>query len=165
MKGKVVLVGLLSLCGLGPVAQAPASAAVAGPAAKAVVSMPSSWLEREVRHELVMLPYYSVFDHLDAERVARRIEGVERVVNKIHVLPVSPFDDQIRIAAYRAIYGTPALNLYAHQAIPPIHIIVENGRITLEGVVANENDRNLAYMKALEVPGAFSVTNHLMVEN
>ena len=181
MKGKVVLFGLLYLLGLGLVAQVPASAA------KAVVSMPSSWLERELRHELVMLPYYSVFDHLafqiqggtvilsgevtrptlkdDAERVVRRIEGVERVVNKIHVLPVSPFDDQIRIAAYRAIYGTPALNRFGHQAIPPIHIIVENGRVTLEGIAANENDRNLAYMKALEVPGAFSVTNHLMVEN
>ena len=101
----------------------------------------------------------------DAERVIKRIEGVEQVVNKIHVLPVSPFDDQIRVAAFRAIYGTPELNRYAHQAVPPIHIIVENGRITLEGVVANESDRNLAYMKALEVPGAFSVTNHLMVEN
>jgi len=81
------------------------------------------------------------------------------------VLPVSPFDDQIRTAAYRAIYGTLALNRYGHQAIPPIHIIVENGRITLEGVVANESDRNLAYMKALEVPSAFSVTNHLTIEN
>ena len=85
--------------------------------------------------------------------------------NKIHVLPVSPFDDQIRVAAFRAIYGTPELNRYAHQAVPPIHIIVENGRITLEGVVANESDRNLAYMKALEVPGAFSVTNHLAIED
>ena len=187
MKGKVVLFGLLGLCGLGLVAQAPASAAVAGPAAKAVVVMPGSWLEREVRHELVMLPYYSVFDHLgfqihgstvilsgevtrptlkdSAERVVRRIEGVERVVNNIHVLPVSPFDDQIRMAAFRVIYGTPAVNQYGHQAIPPIHIIVENGRITLEGVVANEIDRNLAYIKALEVPGAFSVTNHLAIEN
>jgi len=187
MKGKVVLFGLLCLRGLGLVAQAPVSAAVTGPAAKAVMNIPNSWLEREVRHELVMLPYYSVFDHLafqvqggtvtlsgevtrptlkdDAERVVRRIEGVERVVNKIHVLPLSPFDDQIRIAAYRTIYGTPALNRYGHQAIPPIHIIVENGRITLEGVVANESDRNLAYVKALEVPGAFSVTNHLTIAN
>jgi hyperosmotically inducible protein len=186
MKGKVVLFGLLCLFSLGLVGRAPASAAVAGPA-KAVVSMPGSWLEREVRHELLMLPYYSVFDHLafqirggtvilsgevtrstlkdGAERVVRRIEGVERVVNKIHVLPVSPFDEQIRMAAFRAIYGTPALNRYVHQAIPPIHIIVENGRITLEGVVANESDRNLAYIKALEVPGVFSVTNHLTIEN
>ena len=143
-------------------------------------------LEREVRHELLMLPFYSVFDNLafrvdgttvvlmgevtrptlktDAERVVKGIEGVERVHNNIRVLPVSAVDDQIRIAAFRAIYGTPSLDRYALQAIPPIHIVVENGRITLEGVVANETDRNLAYMKALEVPGVFSVTNRLRVE-
>lgn len=152
----------------------------------AVVNRAGYSLEREVRHELLMLPYYSVFDNLqfrvdggtvvlmgqvtrptlkdDAERVVKSIEGVERVQNDIHVLPVSPVDDQIRIAAFRAIYGQAALNRYAHQAIPPIHIIVENGRITLEGVVANEMDKNLAYMKALEVPGVFSVANHLNIE-
>jgi BON domain len=80
----------------------------------------------------------------DAGRAVKRIEGVDRVENKIHVLPVSPFDDQIRVAAFRAIYGTPELNRYAHQPVPPIHIIVENGRITLEGVVANESDRSFA---------------------
>ena len=143
-------------------------------------------LEREIRHELVMLPFYTVSDNLafrvdgttvvltgevtrpalkeDAERVVKRIEGVERVQNEIRVLPLSAADDQIRVAAFRAIYGTPSLNRYALQAIPPIHIIVENGRVTLEGVVANETDRNLAYMKALEVPGVFSVTNRLRIE-
>ncbi len=153
----------------------------------AVVNRADYSLEREVQHELLLLPYYSVFDNLqfrvdgdtvvlmgqvtrptlkdDAERVVKSIEGVGRVQNDIHVLPVSPIDDQIRIAAFRAIYGEPALNRYAHQAIPPIHIIVENGRITLEGVVANETDKNLAYMKALEVPGVFSVANHLMTEH
>jgi hyperosmotically inducible protein len=152
----------------------------------AVVNKAGYSLEREVRHELLLLPYYSVFDNLqfrlngdtvvlmgqvtrptlkdDAERVVKKIEGVERVQNDIHVLPLSPIDDQIRIAAFRAIYGEPALNRYAHQAIPPIHIIVENGRITLEGVVANETDKTLAYMKALEVPGVFSVANHLTSE-
>ena len=186
MKGKVVLFGFLCLLGLGAVGRSAVSASIPV-AAKTVVSMPGASLEREVRHELLMLPYYSVFDHLafqidggivilsgevtrptlkdDAERAIKRIEGVEQVVNKIHVLPVSPFDDQIRVAAFRAIYGTPELNRYAHQAIPPIHIIVENGRITLEGVVANETDRNLAYIKALEVPGVFSVANHLAIED
>ena len=152
----------------------------------AVVGTPNSRIEREVRHELVMLPYYSVFDDLsfevnggtviltgkvtkpvlkdDAERAAKRIEGVERVENRIQVLPLSPFDDRIRLAAFRAIYGAPALNRYAHQAIPPIHIIVENGNITLEGVVANQMDRSLAEMKARQVHGAFSITNHLRVE-
>jgi hyperosmotically inducible protein len=156
-------------------------------ASSAVVQTPGSGLERELRHELVMLPYYSVFDNLayqvndgtviltgkvtkpvlkdDAERVVKRIEGVERVENRIEVLPLSPFDDRIRVAAFRAIYGTPALNRYAHQAIPPIHIIVEHGNITLEGVVANDMDCNLAYMKARQVHGAFSVTNHLRVED
>jgi hyperosmotically inducible protein len=155
-------------------------------ARNAVVQTPGTTLEREVRHELVMLPYYSVFDNLayevnggtviltgkvtkpvlkdDAERAVKHIEGVERVENRIEVLPLSPFDDRIRVAAFRSIYGTPALNRYAHQAIPPIHIIVENGKITLEGVVANDMDSNWAYTKARQVHGAFSVTNHLRVE-
>ncbi len=145
-----------------------------------------SRLEREVRHELVLLPYYNVFDNLafrvdggtvtlmgqvtrptlkdDAERVVKSIEGVERVKNEIEVLPLSPEDDRIRMAAFRAIYGEAALNRYAHQAVPPIHIIVKNGQITLEGVVSNESDKNLAGLRANSVPGAFSVTNHLRVE-
>jgi hyperosmotically inducible protein len=161
-------------------------ALVAANSSAAVGDAASSRLEREVRHELLMLPYRSIFDNLafrvdgstvtllgnvmrpvlkdDAERVVKRIEGVETVKNEIHVLPLSPMDDRIRFAAFRAIYGTPALNRYAHQAMPPIHIIVENGNITLEGVVANETDRNLAYMKARGVHGSFSVTNNLKVE-
>ena len=134
-----------------------------------------------------MLPYYSVFDNLafrvddgtvtllgqvtrptlksDAENVVKRIEGVERVINKIDVLPPSPEDDRIRIATYRAIYGDPALNRYAHQAIPPIHIIVKNGNVSLEGVVATEADKNIAGIRANTVPEVFSVTNSLRVEN
>jgi hyperosmotically inducible protein len=143
-------------------------------------------LIRQVRHELVMLPYYGVFDNLtyrvdgnsvtlmgqvtrptlksSAENVVKDIEGVERVENKIEVLPVSPQDDDIRLAAYRAIYGHTALNRYALQAVPPIHIIVKNGNIALEGVVANEGDKNIAGIQANGVPGAFSVTNNLRVE-
>ncbi len=143
-------------------------------------------LERDVRHELVMLPYYGVFDRLafrtdgstvtlfgevtrptlksSAENVVRDVEGVERVVNQIRVLPLSPNDDQIRLAAYRAIYGNSMLDRYALQAVPPIHIIVENGNVTLDGVVANENDRNVASIQAKSVPGVFSVTNNLRVE-
>ncbi len=160
--------------------------AVPGVSAASSAVSPTARIEREVRHELVMLPYYSVFDDLafevnggtvvltgkvtkpvlkdDAERAVKRIEGVERVENRIEVLPLSPFDNRIRLAAFRAIYGTPALNRYAHQAMPPIHIIVENGDITLEGVVANQMDRTLAEMKARQVHGSFSVTNHLRVE-
>lgn len=143
-------------------------------------------LEREVRYELVMLPYYGVFDNLafrldgntvvlmghvtrptlksDAEAVVRSIEGVERVVNNIDVLPLSPNDDRIRMSEYRSIYGQTALNRYALQAVPPIHIIVNSGNVTLEGIVANDADRNLAYIQARSVPGVFSVANHLRVE-
>jgi hyperosmotically inducible protein len=142
---------------------------------------------REIRHELVMLPYYGVFDNLaykvdgynvtlmgqvtrptlktDAERVVKDIEGVEKVTNNIEVLPLSPNDDRIRRAAYQTIYGHTALNRYAFGAVPPIHIIVKNGNITLEGVVANEGDKNIAGLQANGVPGAFGVTNNLRVEN
>ena len=142
---------------------------------------------REIRHELVMLPYYGVFDNLayrvdgykvtlmgqvtrptlksDAERVVKDIEGVEQVVNNIEVLPLSPNDDRIRMSAFRTIYGHPALNRYALSAVPPIHIIVNNGKITLEGVVANEGDKNIAGIQANSVSGAFSVTNNLRTES
>jgi hyperosmotically inducible protein len=144
-------------------------------------------ISREARHELVMLPYYSVFDNLafevgadgtltlrgqvvrptlksDAERRVKDIEGVERVNNQIEVLPVSSNDDRLRRDVYRAIYGHPALSRYAWGAVPPIHIIVNNGRLTLEGVVANESDKNIANIQANGVSGVFKVTNNLQVE-
>jgi hyperosmotically inducible periplasmic protein len=141
---------------------------------------------REVRHELVMLPYYGVFDNLaysvsngtvtlygqvtnptlksDAGNAVKGIEGVSRVDNRIEVLPLSPMDDQIRRAEYRAIYSEPSLNRYAIQAVPPIHIIVSNGKVTLVGVVANETDKNLAGLRANGVSGVFSVDNELRTE-
>jgi hyperosmotically inducible periplasmic protein len=142
---------------------------------------------KEVRHELVMLPYYGVFDNLaykvdpdgtvtllgqvsqptlksDAENVVKRIEGVEKVVNNIEVLPTSINDDRIRRAAYRAIYGNSVLSPYQIRAVPPIHIIVKNGNITLEGVVARQMDKQIAGVQANRVPGVFSVTNNLVVE-
>jgi hyperosmotically inducible protein len=153
-------------------------------------AMPQKSFDRivkEVRHELVMLPYYGVFDNLaykvepdgtvtllgqvarptlksDAENVVKRIEGVTRVVNGIEVLPNSPMDDRIRRATYRAIYSDPALSLYQVRAVPPIHIIVKNGHITLEGSVAREMDKTVAGMRANSVPGAFSVDNNLVVD-
>jgi hyperosmotically inducible periplasmic protein len=145
-----------------------------------------SKLVRQVRHELVMLPYYGVFDDLayrvdggtvtlfgavtrptlksSAEQVVKDIEGVSRVVNEIEVLPTSPNDDRIRQATYRAIYGHSALNRYAIQAVPPIHIIVKNGNVTLTGVVAMESDKNIANIQALSVSGSFKVDNKLAVE-
>ena len=144
-------------------------------------------LEWEVRHELYMLPYFGVFDNLeftvepggkvtllgqvrrptlksDAEAVVKDIPGVDTVVNKIEVLPVSPNDDRIRLAVYRTIYRTDALERYAIQAVPPIHIIVKGGHVTLEGVVSGSGDRTLAYHAANRVPGVFSVRNNLRVE-
>jgi hyperosmotically inducible protein len=100
----------------------------------------------------------------DAGNAVKRIEGVEKVANNIEVLPLSPSDDRIRRAAYRAIYGNSVLSQYQMRAVPPIHIIVKNGHITLEGVVAREMDKNVAGIQANGVPGAFSVTNNLVVE-
>ncbi len=142
---------------------------------------------KEVRHQLVLLPYYNVFDNLaykvdpdgtvtllgqvvnptlksDAGNAVKGIEGVERVVNNIEVLPNSPNDDRIRRATYRAIYGNPQLSQYQLRAVPPIHIIVKNGNITLEGAVATEMDKTVAGIKANGVSGAFSVTNNLAVD-
>ena len=121
-------------------------------------------LDRERRFRRLMGQVRRPTLKSSAERVVQDIEGVENVVNNIEVLPTSPNDDRIRMAAYRAIYGHTALNRYAMRAVPPIHIIVKNGDITLEGVVANESDKNIAYMQAQSVSGAFKVTNNLRVE-
>jgi hyperosmotically inducible protein len=143
-------------------------------------------ITKEVRHELVMLPYYGVFDNLayrvdgtkvtlfgqvtrptlksDSERVVKKIEGVTLVDNQIEVLPLSPNDDRVRTATYRAIYSKAPLQRYQMGAVPPIHIIVKNGDITLMGVVDNESDKNLAGIAANGVPGAFKVTNELVVQ-
>lgn len=144
-------------------------------------------INKEVRHELVMLPFYDVFDNLaysvgqdgtvtilgqvsrptlksDAENVVKRIEGVEKVVNNIEVLPTSDNDDRIRRETYRAIYGNEALNQYQLRAVPTIHIIVNNGHVTLEGAVARQMEKQIAGMQANQVPGVFSVTNNLHVD-
>jgi hyperosmotically inducible periplasmic protein len=142
-------------------------------------------ISREVRHELVTLPYYSVFDDLaykvegdavtlfgavtrptlksDAENAVKKIEGVSRVTNNIEVLPVSPNDDQIRRAVYRAIYSQPGLDMYSLRAVPTIHIIVKNGNVTLTGAVANQGDKERANIAANGVSGVFSVKNDIQV--
>jgi len=140
---------------------------------------------KEVRHELLMLPYFGVFDNIafkvegynvtllgqvvrpslksDAENVVKHIEGVEKVDNQIEVLPPSPMDDRIRVRLFRAIYQYPALQKYELGVQKPIRIIVKNGHVTLEGVVDNESDKNLAGIRANGVSGTFSVTNNLQV--
>ena len=142
-------------------------------------------IQKEVRHQLLLLPRLSVFDNLaykvegykvtllgqvrepvlksDAENAVKHIEGVEQIDNQIEVLPTSPMDDGLRRKLYVAIYGDPALERYAMPVVKPIRIIVKNGHVTLEGVVDSETDKNLAGMRANGVPGIFSVTNNLQV--
>jgi hyperosmotically inducible protein len=100
----------------------------------------------------------------DAENVTKRVEGVTQVNNQIEVLPLSPMDTQIRHAEARAIYGDPSIgDRYGDQALPPIHIIVKNGNVTLEGVVASTFDKNVINVRANGVPNVFHVQNDLMV--
>ena len=143
-------------------------------------------LEREVRHEVVTLPFFDVFDNIafrvdgykvtllgqvttptiksDAEKAVKGIEGVERVDNQIEVLPLSPNDDGLRRALFRAIYGFEGMQKYALPVIKPIRIIVKNGQVSLEGVVANQADKNIAGIQANGVSGVFNVNNNLVVE-
>lgn len=150
-----------------------------------------SELAQQVRHALLMLPYYSIFDDLyfqlngsvvtlegacppeppwdiksDAEAAVKRIPGVTQVINNIKVLPLSNMDWQIRRAEERAIYGDPEIGTkYGYQAIPSIHIIVDNGHVTLDGVVDNQFDDTLIRTRANSVPNVFSVTDNLQILN
>lgn len=152
-------------------------------------SRTQSYLVEKVRHELVKLPYYNVFDWLEgyvtpdgkvvlrgqvvrgstkssAEHRVRDIEGVEAVQNNIEILPASFNDDRIRAAIYRTLFNSNSQLLrYGNQPVPPIHIIVKNGRVTLKGVVANDMDSQLAYTKVSSISGVFSVSNELQVES
>lgn len=143
-------------------------------------------VNKEVRKQILALPYYGVFDSIayslvdttvtlsgqvvrpstrsDAERRVARIKGVQRVINNIEVLPLSFFDDQIRVRTYRAVFSTAGLSRYSMGANPAVRIIVDKGHVTLEGVVSNKMDKQLAFMAANGVPGVFSVTNNLSVE-
>ncbi|HKD14050.1 MAG TPA: BON domain-containing protein [Candidatus Angelobacter sp.] len=143
-------------------------------------------IARDVRHELVMLPQLSVFDNLsykvdgstvtlhgevrnavlkdEAQAAVKHIEGVEQVNNSIEILPVSFNDDRIRRRMAREIFRDPRLFVYSLQSVPPIHIIVKNGHVTLEGVVRDQSDKDVAGIRANSVPGVFSVENHLQVE-
>lgn len=178
-----LLAGLLSFAFFGAALTASADRQVAPKDAAGY----QTWLNNQVRHQLVMLPFYSVFDNFeyridgnnvtllgqvvrpdlkaDAASAVKRIEGIGTVNNQIEVLPLSPMDNQIRRAEFRAIYGTPGFDIYAIRSVQPIHIIVNNGHVTLEGVVVSQTDKNLAGMAANRVPNVFSVTNNLRVEN
>jgi hyperosmotically inducible periplasmic protein len=148
---------------------------------------PLSPLAEKIQHEILMLPYNGVFDELgftidtsntvvltgrvvqpllksDAEAAVRQIQGISKVVNKIEVLPLSPFDDSIRLRTYRAIFSQPGFEKYAIQAISPIRIIVKDGNIALEGVVDSKMDKTEAEIAARSIPGAFSVTSNLKID-
>ncbi len=143
-------------------------------------------LSGEVRHELVMIPQYTLFDNLayrvdggtvtltgqvrdaivkdSAEQRVKHLEGVERVDNQIEILPASFNDDRIRRQVARAVFNDSRLSMYAIQPVPPIHIIVKNGHVNLEGVVRTQTDKDDAFIRANGVPGVFSVENNLQVE-
>jgi hyperosmotically inducible protein len=176
-----LLVLAVSLVSLAPMLPAPYVSAQP----KGMPASSEDRITREVRHELLMLPWFGVFDYIafkvdgstvtllgqvarptlksDAENAVKHIEGVEKVVNQIEVLPPSPMDDRLRLELYRAIYGYAPLEKYALGVQKPIRIIVKNGHVTLEGVVDNETDKNLVTVRANSVPGIFSVTNNLQV--
>jgi hyperosmotically inducible protein len=178
----ILRVALISL-GIGAIAAPTVSFAATSTVSTRKIG---SRFEDSIRHELVMLPYFGVFDNLafsvdgstvtlsgqvvrptlrsDAERVVRHIEGVQTVVNNIEVLPPSPFDDQIRLAEYRSIFGFASLGRYSWGPVPSLHIIVKNGHVTLEGVVANPTDSNLAKIRANGVSGVFTVENNLKID-
>ena len=172
----LVVLSMLALVSLGPAQEAPPQQ----PSAKS-----QERVVKEIRHELLMLPYFGVFDNIafkvdganvtllgqvvrptlksDAENAVKHIEGVDKVDNQIEVLPPSPMDDRIRIRLFRSIYQYPSLQKYALGVQKPIRIIVKNGHVSLEGVVDSEADKNLAGIRANGVPGTFAVTNNLQV--
>lgn len=161
------------------------AAATAGPSI-ADAAQGEGFIQREVLHELRMIPNYSVFDDIkfsvqgtevtlsgevanavlkgEAEAAVKGVQGVTKVTNNIKELPLSPGDQQIRRAEYRAIYGDPQFTKYAWESVQAIHIIVENGHVSLEGVVDSEADKNAANIRANSVPGVFSVQNNLQVQ-
>ena len=163
-----------------------AMVAASAPAAGTDISRNDSALAERIRKELVTLPFYSLFDHMafrveggrvtllgqvtrptlqsSAGNVVKRLEGVTEVVNQIEVLPLSPFDDGIRLRVARAIYGSSSLSRYGLGTQPSIRIIVKNGEVTLEGLVLNDGDRNIANLKANGVFGVFKVNNNLRTE-
>ena len=150
------------------------------------VAHAESTVSREVGHQLMMLPRYTVFDILqytvnggqvtlsgevtqpslksDAQAAVKKVEGVESIDNKIEVLPVSPNDEQTRRVVYRTLYSEPSLQRYSEGALQSIHIIVKNGNVTLVGTVGSQSDKDAANILAKSAPNVFSVTNDLTVE-
>jgi hyperosmotically inducible periplasmic protein len=155
------------------------------PAERAKNEDASLLLAREVRHQIQVLPFYSVFDYItytlqgtkvtltgqvlrptlrqQAEAAMKDIEGVTAVIDQIEVLPASPSDDALRHRVYQAIYEHPILKRYAVHEVPPIHIIIKNAKVALEGSADSLSDKSLAAALARSVPDVVSVTNDLAV--
>ena len=183
----VVLISALAVAPMAAQAKASQSTKGSSSSEENVYALHLSPLENAVRHALIMLPYYGVFDNLefqvegdkveltgqvtrpvlasDAQRAVERVPGVSQVINQVEVLPLSPMDDHIRIQVYRKIYRDSAMLPYAIQPIPPIRIIVRNGNVTLEGVVSRPMDKAIANIEANSVAGVFSVTNNIHVQS
>ena len=185
----LVSIGLLFALSLGAMAQVSSNGPVVKDYGKQVAAEDpiEAKLAKEVRHEILMLPWYSLFDDLefsiqgrtvtlsgfvtsehavtksDAENVVKRIEGVDKVINNIKILPPSPLDTKVRQRVYEALSHTGGLSRYFWEAAPSLHIIVQNQRVTLAGFVDSEGDKNLATIAANTVPGVFQVTNNLRV--
>lgn len=163
-------------------------AGMAGAAVNSPAPQTDETIGKQVRHEVVMYPYYGIFDDVNYQVVngnvelngavtepwkkdaigksVQRIPGVASLSNNLQVLPLSPMDNQLRWQIARAVYSDPTLSRYAVQAIPPIHIIVENGHVTLDGVVNNDLEKQVAGMRASTVGLSFGpVINNLRVEN
>ena len=168
-----------------------ATLALAG-IAGATTGHPGPFTDEEIAskaaHEIRMYSRYTIWDNLsvrvtdgnlelmgqvsqpfkkqDLQRIVQSVPGVTSVTNEVEVLPVSFNDDNLRLRIARAIYRDSALSRYAIQAVPPIHIIVKNGHVTLEGVVNNELEKNVAAMRAASAGLSFGpVQNNLRVEN
>jgi len=182
-------IGLLFALNLGALAQVSSNGPVVADYGKHVTAEDpvEAKIAKEVRHELLMLPWYSLFDDLeytvegrtvtlsgavtsehavtksDAGNVVKQIEGVDKVINDIKILPPSPLDTKVREQTYEALSRTGSLSRYFWEAAPSIHIIVENQRVTLAGFVNSETDKTLATIAANSVPGVFQVTNNLRV--
>jgi hyperosmotically inducible periplasmic protein len=174
----------MAMAALSAMRATPAQTSAAKNSARPVENATTS-LTREIHHQILVLPFYSVFDSINftldghkvtltgevlrrtlkehAEAAVKSIEGVDTVVNQIEVLPVSPTDDDLRRAVYRALYEDPVLERYATQTVPPVHIIVKNGHVSLEGTVESVSDKNLAGTRAGTVPNVAGVKNDLQV--
>jgi hyperosmotically inducible periplasmic protein len=166
-----------------------ASVAVARDAPQAVLPQgPDGNIAKEVRHEIVMYSHYTIFDDIkfrvnqgqvvlegavtqpykksDLGKIVQQLPGITSITNDLKVLPLSSMDDRLRMQVARAIYRDPSLSTLAFQALPPIHIIVDNGHVTLEGIVNSDMQKQIAGIRANSAGLSFGmVTNNLAVEN